>query len=77
MNKRGRPKGSKLSAETKAAIGRANEKKASLELTLRGDRLYLRAKGNQSVSLEIDVTPVWHFFKKVTDYTTTTAIPLE
>lgn len=70
-------KGTRLSEETKAAISRGNKKHPSLEITLRDDRLYLRAKGNQSVSLEIDVTPVWHFFKEATGYTTTTSTPNE
>ena len=70
-------KGTKLSEESRAAIGAANGKKATLEISLRGDRLYLRALGHNSISVEVDVTPVWHFFKEATGHTTTTAIPLE
>lgn len=45
--------------------GKKKEEKGQLELSLEGDRIYIRALGNNAVSVKIDVTPLWHFFKKV------------
>jgi hypothetical protein len=61
-------KGTKLSAESKAAISKANrelaqKRKCQLELSLEGSRIYIRALGNSAVSVKIDVTPLWFFFK--------------
>jgi len=41
-------------------------KKGSLELTMEGDRLFLKPMGNNSVYVKMDVTPLWHFFQEVT-----------
>lgn len=34
-----------------------------LELSIEGNRLFLRGLGNNSVSVKMEVTPLWHFFK--------------
>lgn len=40
------------------------DKKAHLVLSLESDRIYIRALGNRAVNVQIDVTPLLHFFKE-------------
>lgn len=66
-------KGSKLSKESrekisKSAKSRNAARRAQLELIMRGNRLFVRAVGNNAVSVEMDVTPLWHFFKGAMKY---------
>ncbi len=61
-------KGNKLSKESKNKISKANkrfhEKRASLELSIEGNRVYIRSLTNSAISVKVDITPVWHFFKE-------------
>lgn len=38
------------------------------EIELRGSRLYLIKQMN-GMKVDVDVTPLWHFFKEVDDFT--------
>lgn len=62
-------KGTKLNKESRAKISMAMKRRfennhAQLMLSIKGNRVYIRALGNNAVSVEIDVTPIWHFFKE-------------
>lgn len=69
-------KGHKLSAATKEnmsriAKDREDRRHAQLELSIEGNRIFIRALGNNAVSVKIDVTPLWHFFKGALAYKAT------
>lgn len=37
----------------------------TLEVTVKGDKMYAKTLGNDSISATIDVTPLWNIFKEV------------
>lgn len=49
---------------SEASARRKEMRSAQLELTIEGKRIYVRALGNNAVSVKLDVTPLWHFFKE-------------
>jgi hypothetical protein len=44
------------------------KKKADYYISLEGDRIYLISKPASKVSFKIDVTPLWYFFKQITNH---------
>lgn len=42
-----------------------HQPKAQFELSLEDNRIYLRALGNNAISVKVDVTPVWNFAKEI------------